>query len=345
MMSNDTAAQPQAGPPPEAVLTQIGFGALMSQALCVTAKLGLADLLEDGPKHADELAAATDTHAGALYRVLRALASIGVFQETEPKVFALTPLGDALRSDAPNSMRNGLIFMGEEWHWRVWGQFMHSVKTGAPAWKHALSEDVFDYFRLNPEAGEIFNNAMTDMTLGTAPPIVASYDFSGFGTLADIAGGHGYLLAKILQANPGLQGILFDLPHVLAGADAILTREGVADRVEKISGDFFQSVPPADAYIMKHIIHDWNDEDSIRLLRSLHAALNEGGKVLIVETVVPEGNEPHYAKLLDLEMLVSPGGIERTAAEYAALLAAAGFRLTRIVPTPSAYSIVEGVKA
>jgi len=342
---NSTAVTKQTQMPPEAFILQIGFGALMTQALYVAAKLGVADLLVEKPLSISELAEKTETHERALYRVLRSLAGIGIFQELESKTFGLTPIAELLRSDAPNTMRNTAIFMGESWHWSVWGDMIYSVKTGKPAWGHVLSEDVFDYFNQNPEAGEIFNNTMTDMSKGTAPAIVEGYDFSGINTLADIAGGHGYLLAQVLKANPNVSGILFDVPAVIEGADTLLQGEGVRERIEKVSGNFFESVPSADAYMMKHIIHDWDDERSVTILKNIHSAMNGDGKVLIIETVVPKGNVPDYSKLLDLEMLVSPGGVERTEEEYSELLAQAGFRLTQIIPTKSPMFIIEAVKA
>lgn len=343
---NSTAAVLQQ-PPAEAVISGLAFGALTTQAIYVAAKLGIADLVKDNPVGVAELAEKTGTHERALYRVLRSLAGNGIFEEVAPKVFAQTYISEILRSDAPNSMRNGAIFMGEDWHWKVWGNLLESVKTGNPSWKYALGDDVFDYFAKpeNAEQSEIFNNAMTDMSVGTAPPIVEAYDFSGIETIADIAGGHGVLLSQILQANPGTKGILFDLPHVLEGARSAFEKTGVSERVEKVSGDFFREVPSADAYIMKHIIHDWDDEKSVAILKNIHQAMTGDGKVLICEVVVPEGNEPHYSKLLDMEMLVSPGGIERTEKEYGELLAEAGFRLTRIIPTKSPFSIIEAVKA
>ncbi len=343
-MQSNTATEIQPIPA-EAVLTQIAFGAMMTQALGVAAKLGIADLLNDGAKSVGELAAQTETHARSLHRVLRSLAGAGIFRETESQVFVNTSLSDAIRQDAPNSVRSGAIFMSEPWHYNVWGNMMHSVKTGETAWKETHGAEVFDYFTDHLEEAEIFNNAMTDMSVGTAPAVVEACDFSGIKTLADIAGGHGYLLSQILKANPTLKGVLFDVPSVIAGADALLEREGARKRVEKVAGDFFKEVPSADAYIMKHIIHDWDDERCITILKNIHAAMNGDGKVLIVETVVPAGNEPHYSKLLDLEMLTSPGGAERTAEEYGALLAQAGFRLTRIVPTKSPFSVIEAVKA
>lgn len=341
----NTATEMQLSLPPEAVLTNIAFSALTTQALFVAAKLGIADLLAQGQKSAAELAAATETHERSLYRVLRSLAGAGIFQETSPKVFANTLISEALRTDAPNSMRNGVIFMGETWHYNVWGNMMHSVKTGKSAWGKTHGAEVFDWFANKPEEAEIFNNAMTDMSVATAQRVVESYDFSGIETLADIAGGHGYLLARILKANPKLKGILFDVAPVIAGSAAMLEKEGVSSRVETFAGDFFKEVPSADGYIMKHIIHDWDDECCVGILKNIHNAMKETGKVLIVETIVPEGNEPHYSKLLDLEMLTSPGGVERTAEEYRELLAQSGFRLTKIVSTKSPFSIIEAVKA
>jgi hypothetical protein len=336
-----TTTQPAA---PE-VLTQMAFGALMSQALYVAAKIGVADLLSEKPRPVRALAAATETNERALYRVLRSLASAGVFAETDPKVFALTPYAELLRSNVPGSLRNGIIFAGEEWHWRVWGNLLHSLKTGQSAWGQVHGAEVFDYFAAKPEQAEIFNHAMTDGSVAIAPLIVDAYDFSGIKRLTDIAGGHGYLLAQILKANPDVKGTLFDVAPVIAGASQLLEGEGVGERVEKVSGDFFASVPEgADAYIMKHIIHDWDDERATRILRNINRAMTKGSKVLIVEVVVPEDNELHFSKLLDLEMLVSPGGVERTATEYGELLSAASLRLTRIIQTKSPYSIIEAVK-
>lgn len=345
-MTKQNSTAPAQQMPADAYLMQLAFGPLLTQALYVVAKLGVADLLAEKPLPVSELAARTDTHERALYRVLRSLASVGVFEETDPKVFALTPYAEPLRSDAPNSLRNGAIFMGEEWHWRVWGNMLYSVRTGKPAWGHVHGAEVFDHLAENQEWAEIFNRAMTDGSAGTAPVVVESYDFSSFRTITDIAGGHGYLLAQILKANPNLKGILFDVPSVIAGASAMLEKEGVATRIEKVSGDFFTSVPSgSDAYMMKHIIHDWDDERSIKILKSIRKAMPDHGKVLIIETVVPAGSEPHYSKLLDLEMLTSPGGLERTPEEYKELLSAADLRLARIIATQSPYSIIEAVKA
>lgn len=347
MTTQNNAAALAPEMPAEAVLGQIVMGAFASQAVYVAAKLGIADLVKDNPRAVADLAAATGTNANALYRVLRALASIGVFTETEPKTFALTPPAEPLLSDRPGSMREMAIWMGEEPHWRVYGEMLHSVRTGEAAWSRVHGEEVFPYlFETNRELGEIFNRAMTSFSASVAPAIAAAYDASAAETLVDIAGGHGLLLSAFLKANPNLKGVLFDVPTVIEGAGALLAGEGVAERVETVAGDFFQSVPAgADLYMMKHIIHDWDDERSLIILKNIHSAMNSGGKVLIVEMVVREANEPDFSKIMDLEMLVSPGGVERTAEEYRELLAQAGFRLTRIVQTASPYSIVEAVKA
>ncbi|MDQ3749940.1 MAG: acetylserotonin O-methyltransferase [Acidobacteriota bacterium] len=343
-MNNENGmAMPQL--PPEAVLPQMILGGLMQKSIWVAAKLGIADFLVEEPRTAEELAAVTDTHAPSLYRVLRLLATAGIFAETPERKFELTPIAELLRGDAPRSMRDYAIMMGEDWIWQAYGELMYSVKTGGIAHDKVQGMSSFEFYAQNEEAGKVFNRAMTNLSLLTAPAIVEGYDFSGIGKLVDIAGGHGLLLAAILKANPHLRGVLFDLPFVIEGASELLESEGVAARTEKVSGDFFESVPAgADAYMMKHIIHDWDDQSSIKILQNIHWAMNEDGKVLIVEMVVPEGNEPSPAKGLDLVMLTIEGGKERTAEEYRELLAAAGLSLSRIIPTRSPYGIVEAVK-
>jgi hypothetical protein len=346
MMNTNSAATAPQTMPPDAVLMQMSLGCFVSQALYVAAKLGIADLLRTKPRAAVELAAETDTNPNALYRVLRALASVGVFTETDSQIFALTPLAEPLGTNHPNSVREAMIWMGEEPHWRVYGEMMSSVKTGKPVWEKVHGQAVFPYlFEANPPLGEIFNRAMTGFSRQAIPAIVEAYDFSGISTIADIGGGHGHLLAGILNANAHLSGVLFDLPPVFAGAAELLANENVADRVELVRGDFFSEVPVrADVYLLKHIIHDWDDELCDKILQNIRAAMPEDGKVLIVDAVLPTGNEPHFGKILDLEMLVSPGGIERTESEFRQLLDSAGFRLNRIVPTRSPVSIVEAVK-
>jgi hypothetical protein len=344
--SISTANAPQAMPP-EAMMMQMALGCFVSQAVYVAAKLRIADLLEEKPRAVADLAEQTNTNAGALYRVLRALASVGVFRETESKFFALTPLAETLLSNAANSVKDAAIWMGEEPHWRVYGELMSSVKTGKPVWEKVHGREVFPYlFEENPPLGEIFNRAMTGFSRQAIPAVVEAYDFSGVKTLADIGGGYGHLLAGVLNANPHIQrGVLFDLPPVFAGASELLEKENVLERTELVRGDFFDEISvSADAYLLKHIIHDWTDEQNVKILQNIRAAMPDAAKVLIVDAVIPEDNEPHFGKILDLEMLVSPGGVERTEGEFRALLSKAGFRLNRIIPTRSPVNIVEAVK-
>jgi ubiquinone/menaquinone biosynthesis C-methylase UbiE len=342
---SNAAAEATMPVPPEAQLMQIVGGCFQSQAVYVAAKLGIADLLKTRPLPVSELARKTSTHERALYRLLRCLASLGVFRETDTKVFELTATAELLASDHPGSMRDAAIFMGEPWHWSVYGEMLYSVKTGKVAWERVHGKEVFPYFQDHPEEYEIFNRAMTSFSTNTLPAIVEAYDFTGVKRLADIAGGHGMLLTGFLKANPELKGLLFDLPQVIEGAPALLEKEGVADRVELKTGDFFESIPGgADAYMMKFIIHDWDDDRALKILRNIHHVLPHDGRLLLVEMVVPAGNEPHFSKIQDLEMLVSPGGVERTPDEYRDLLAQSGFELRRIIPTKSPLSIVEAFK-
>jgi len=347
MTTQSSAAAEAAIPmPPEAQLMQIVAGCFPSQAVYVVAKLGIADLLKGEPLPVAELARKTGTHEQSLNRVLRCLASLGIFRETESREFELTPTAELLLSDHPGSMRDAAVFMGEPWHWSVYSDMLYSVTTGKVAWEHVHGKEVFPYFQEHPEEYEIFNRAMTSLSTNVLPAIVEAYDFAGVKKLADIAGGHGMLLAGFLKTNPALHGLLFDLPQVIEGAPELLEKEGVADRVELKTGDFFESVlGGADAYMMKFIIHDWDDDRALKILRNIHQALPSDGRLLLVEMVVPAGNEPHFSKIQDLEMLVSPGGVERTPDEFRDLLTGAGFELRRIIPTKSPLSIVEAFKS
>jgi hypothetical protein len=324
---------------------QIAVGSFPSQAAYVAAKLGIADLIKQGTDNVAEMAEKTNTHERSLYRLLRALAGVGVFAETETKVFGLTAPAEFLLSDHPGSLRDFVIFMGEKWHWAVYGELLYSVQTGRVAWEKVHGVEVFPYLLQNPEEYEIFNRAMTSLSLNALPAIVEAYDFTGVKTLVDIAGGHGMLLSGFLKANPQLQGVLFDLPQVIDGAPALLQKAGVADRVKLESGDFFKAVTTgADAYMMKFIIHDWDDERAAKIMQNIHRDSAPEARLLLVEMVVPAGNEPHFSKIQDLEMMVSPGGLERTEAEYGELLSQAGWDLKRVIPTKSPLSIVEGFK-
>jgi len=346
MTDKTGAAQPHAIPP-HAQIMQLSMSVFISQAIYVAAKLGIADLLASGPKSTAELAAVTETNEGALYRVLRSLASVGVFAETSERSFINSPMSETLRSDSDTSTRAMALFMGDEAHWSVYAGMMHSVKTGEPAWDHVHGVSCFQYlFEVNRAFGAIFDQAMTSISHSQIGAVLEAYDFSGISTLADIAGGHGLLLASILQKYPTMNGVLFDRDMVVSGAKDLLANHGVADRVKRVEGDFFSEIPVvADAYILKHIIHDWDDDKSEVILGNIRRSMPDDARVLIVDAVIPPGNDPHPAKILDLEMLIAPGGLERTESEFEKLLADSGFRINRIVPTRSPVSIVEAVKA
>ncbi|HLK48722.1 MAG TPA: methyltransferase [Bryobacteraceae bacterium] len=320
-------------------------GKWISASLSVVAELGIADLLAQGDKTALELAAATSAHASSLYRVLRALASVGVFAETEGGRFTLTPLAECLRSGVPNSMKEFARFVAMPGASRSWEQLLHCVKTGESGLRKAFgAANPFDYFKTHPEEAKIFDGAMTDNSRQSAPAVAEAYDFGAFRQIVDVAGGRGLLLATILKRFANVNGVLFDLPAVIEGAKAALASYGLDGRCQAVGGDFFQEVPSgADAYILKHIIHDWDDERAAAILRNIREAMDPSGRVLIVEVVIAPGNEPSFGKLLDLEMMVIPGGRERTGDEYRELLAAAGFRLAQIHPTYAPPSIIEGV--
>jgi hypothetical protein len=333
--------------PSTMVLMNLTAGKIVSQALAVAAELGIADLLKDGAKSVATIARAANASEDGVYRLLRALASVGLFAETGERRFRLTPLGKLLRTDSPEALGGYARFVGHDSTWRPWGELRHSVRSGEPAFDQVFAMPIFEYFAKMPEAAAIFDAAMTSISTFESKAVLAAYDFSGIGTLVDVAGGHGLLIMTILKANRKLEGILFDLPHVAAGAPALLQRRGIADRCQIVSGDFFASVPEGgDAYIMKHIIHDWDDERAIQILTNCHRAMRPGGKVLIVDAVIPPGNSAHFGKLLDLEMLVlTPRGRERTRVEFQDLLKRSGFRLRRVVPTETHLSLVEGVRA
>ena len=331
--------------PPPVQLMQMLFGFAASRAIGVAAELHIADLLQHGPKTAEELAAQTHTHARSLYRVLRACASISVFSEDEERRFSLTPLAEPLLSDVPGSLRAFAEMITTDWQYQTWAELTYSVKTGKPSFDKVHGMSSFDYFWSHEREGKQFNDAMTSNSAFSSVAVVNAYDFSAISTLVDVGGGHGFLLASILEKYPGVKGVLYDTQAVITEAEKLLTEHGVAERCERTGGNFFESVPTGgDAYIMKHIIHDWNDEQCITILKNCRSAMKEGGKVLIVEMIVPEGNEPSPAKFLDLQMLQYLPGCERTEKEYKELLGKAGFELARIVPTRSPFSIIEGVR-
>lgn len=331
--------------PPQAQLMDMLFAFTISRSISVAAQYGIADELKEGAKSADELAAKLKLHPRSLYRMLRALAGAGVFHEDQEKRFSLTPLSELLRSDVPESIRAFARFIADDVGFKTWAALPHSIATGERAFDQVYEKFYFDWLAENPEKGQVFNEAMTSLSGGAGVAVVAGYDFSGINNLVDIGGGHGELLSVVLQKYPTMKGVLYDAPHVAALAHDTIASHGVADRCEIIGGDFFASAPTGgDAYLMKHIIHDWSDDECVTILRHCHSAMTDNGKVLIAEMVLPEANIAFPGKNLDLEMLLFMTGCERTADEYRALLNRAGFVLTRIVPTPSPYSVIEGVK-
>src|SRR5579859_453489 len=322
-------------------------GYRVSQAIHVVASLGLPDLMADSPKETDELARATGTHTSALYRVLRLLAGVGLFEEVTPHRFGLTSLGAGLRRDMPGSRRPWALMLLEEAEWQTWGQLLHSVKTGETAFKHVHGMGLFEYFRRHPEAARNFDDAMSTGATGVPIMLTDHYDFRQFERIVDIGGGHGAILSAVLQACPHVRGVLFDSADVVDGATVVLERAGVADRCEVVAGDFFESVPnDADAYVLSQIIHDWDDPQALRILKNCRAGIRASGRLLVVERVVPPDLRQGLPVLLaDLEMLVNLGGLQRNEAEHQALFAEAGFRLATVVPVGDGldFNILEGV--
>jgi len=325
-------------------LLHISMGVVVMAALRAALDCKVADQLASGPKSAKEVAAKANVNEDALYRCLRVLGAEQIFDETAPGVFANTAVSELLRADHPAKLRDNLMFTISPFILRVYSEFPQALRTGTTCTEAAVGMSVFEYFPKNPELNREFNDCMTAISAMVVPAVLATYDFSGMGTLCDVAGGHGFLLTSILKKHADLRGILFDLDHVVPGAKERIAGMGLTDRCETASGDFFLSVPAADSYIMKHIIHDWEDSKAITILRNCARAMSGNGKILLVESVLPGPNVPHPGKYLDLHMMVMPGGKERTEAEYKELLAKAGLRLNRVVPNQSPLWVIEAVK-
>jgi hypothetical protein len=302
----------------------------ISQAISVAATLGIADLLAGGPRSSDELATKTETHPRALYRLLRALAANGIFEERDGRVFALTPKAELLRSDAGAGLRDLALLYGRTYFWQAWGELLHSVRTGRTGFEKIAGTDVWSWRAARPEETRIFDDAMTGITRLTARAVAAALDWNRFAVVADVAGGHGALLTAILRRHPRVRGLLFDQPHVVAGAAAVLEDGGIAARCEVVAGSFFERVPPADAYVLKSILHDWEDVDCVRILRTIRRDASPRARLLVVEQLVGPPNQDPATKSNDLNMLVVPGGVERTREEFETLLAAGGWRLAAL---------------
>jgi len=330
--------------PTQAVL-QVIAGYWTARCVYVAAKLGLADLVKDSPKSAAELAVLTGMHAPSLYRVLRALASTGWLHEDSDGRFGPTPLTVGIQTGAPGSLRAlATTELGEE-HYPAWGNVLFSVRTGGLAFDEVFGMPNWQYWAGHDEHAQIFNKAMSEMTAIIEPAVLRICDFSGFKTIVDVGGGRGTLISSILRAYPDARGIVLDLPHVIEQGKQLITGQGLDDRCQMIPGDFFKEVPGGgDAYVLKWVIHDWDDERSIAILRNCHRAMAPGGRLFLVEAPIPPRNEPSLHKLMDINMLVMTGGRERTEAEYRSLFDASGFDLTRVTVTPMELAVLEGVR-
>jgi O-methyltransferase domain/Dimerisation domain len=324
--------------PQETMLSLIS-GFWVARSIYLAASLGVADVFEDQPKTIAQLAAATNTEPRSLYRLMRALASVGIFTEVSDRCLALTPLAETLKSDSPGSMRYAaLAQMGVD-HSLGWSNGLHSLRTGEIAFDAAAGMSVWEYYAQHPEVGQVFSQSMTNLGTPTSEAVVATYDFSEFNTIVDVGGAQGSLISAIVQSYPHLKGILFDVPEVIANVS-------VDGNIQTVAGNFFEFVPSGgDAYLMRWIIHDWDDEKSSIILEKCHQAMPDHGKLLLVESIIPPGNEPSPAKFVDLIMLMMTGGRERTEEEYRSLLRSSGFELTQVISTPSMFSIIEAEKA
>jgi len=338
-------ANPSADFSPELnALRQTFAGAWVTQGIACAAELGLADLLSQGPRTASELAERTRTHAGSLYRILRALASVGIFAEDARGRFRLTPLAALLCTDSPATQRAYAMMMGTEFH-AAWGNLLHSARTGKPGFQKRFNGSFFQYLVEHPNRHRVFDAAMTAVHGSETRPMLDAYDFGRFRHVVDVGGGNGLLLSALLKEHPRLKGTLFDLPAVVRRAAPALTVPPLATRCRVKGGDFFRGVPRgADAYVLRHVIHDWEDAAAVRILRNCGKAMGRQGRLLIVESVIPSGNAPAFAKWLDLMMLLV-GGRERTRDEYDALFQAAGLKLERLIPSKAEICLLECVRA
>ncbi len=321
-------------------------GYMISRAIYVAAQLGVADILKDQPMDTRDIAEAVGANPDALYRLLRALASVGVFTEVKERHFALTPLAACLRTDVPGSLNAYISLYGSDLLRRPADNLLYSVRTGLPAFEQVFGMPEFAYLDRHPEVSSMFDSGMASISSLDISDVLAVYDFSGITTIADIGGGNGTFLTAVLRANPKMKGVLFDRPLVITNARSRIDAAGLAGRCDLISGDFFDTLPGgADAYVLKSIIHDFDDPQSVAILRNCRRAMPEKGKLLLIEPALLPGDQPTLSKFVDLMMLLIVGGRERTQEEFRTLFEAGGFKLTRIMPTESRVSIVEGVPA
>jgi SAM-dependent methyltransferase len=343
-MSKQAPSQINQDIPAEVQFLQMMSGYWVSQSLYVAARLGIADLLAKGSRPVEELAKSTNSHTENLYRLLRALAGVGVFAEEEGRRFGLTPLANFLQS-GDHTQRAMAIHIGEAPSWRAWGDLLHSVRTGETAFPQANGQEVFPYYAEHPESAEPFHQAMTNYSEAVSQSVRQVYDFSPYQKIVDVGGGHGSLLTSILKEHGAAQGILFDLPPTAEKAGERIAQENLSGRCEAVGGDFFESIPAGgDLYILKTVIHDWDEDRAIQILKNVHRAMKEDGKLLLIETVISEDNRQPFAKLCDLHMMIMTGGQERTESQYAKLFEQTGFKLRRVVTTDLLVSVIEGEK-
>ena len=333
---------------PAVIASRMIVGHWLAQAIQVACELKIPDLLGEGAASSEELASATDADPAAMHRLLRALASQGVVRHLEDGRFERTDLSDVFRRDVPGTLGPYARYITGPDVYRAWGDLLHSIRTGEIAAEHTFEMRFFEYYDRHPEAGRIFNEAMSSSARWVADDITTAYDFSDFGTVVDVAGGQGILLAAILRRNPAGMGVLFDLPHVIEQARSVLEAEGVAERCRLVAGSFFDGVPSGgDAYVLKSIIHDWDDERSLDILSNCRRAMGTSGRLLVIDRVISERIEPtladQRATLMDLNMLVLTGGRERTLPEFEQLFERAGFKLQRSVPTSTGLHVIEGL--
>lgn len=340
------AAKPAGGPPPmppEMHLMQGLFGFMVTKAISAAAALNVPDALHGGPLYYTNLASVVGADQRALHRAMRMLSSAGVFAEVAPGTYANTPVSDLLRTEHPASMRDMAVMITSDSHWLPWGKLEEVLRTGESGPRHAFGVDVFTWFQAEENRGqwEIFNAAMTSFSSSTAPLVAASYDFTRFRKIIDVGGGHGLLLKTVLLTAPNASGVLYDLPGVVEGAN------GLPANIERAGGDFFQSVPAGgDCYLLKHIIHDWSDDQCVQILRNIAGAMQPDGRVIVVDAVMPESTEPHPVKFMDVNMLaMTEGGCERTEQEFANLFQRGGLKLVKVHHTPSPVCLIEAVKA
>jgi ubiquinone/menaquinone biosynthesis C-methylase UbiE len=340
-MENESLSSPV--PPPPARLLGLVLGAFAAKSIALAAELGIAELLAAGPLSAEELAGRLGTDPGCLYRLLRALASVQVFQEDEQGRFSNTELSEVLRGDANGSLKSLAILLAGSPMWLAWDKIEYSIRTGRSSFEHVHGSRAFDYMTKDTAFARVFDDAMTLLSRQEVIAIHEQVDFSAFGKVLDIAGGHGALLLSCLEKNPHQSGILFDRPDVIERARALVQASPAAQRCELVSGDFFESIPAGpDAYLMKYILHDWSDQECVAILKNVRRAIRSSGRLFVIDQIVKAGNVPDPAKFVDLHMLVHyGGGRERTLAEFEKLLGEAGFRVARVVPTASMVSVIE----